>query len=495
MSALESASREDLLTLIDLMRRTEVLLKAQIAGLEAQAGGLLAQNTELVAANEALAARVAELERRTSRNSGNSNLPPSSDVFTKPAKPTPVPGGRKRGKQPGGPGAYLLLSDDPGRQIIDHMPQACGGCGAAMSTGTSAGFTRRQVHDIPMASVTVTEHRLHKVRCGCGRLTAAAAPEHVAGSPTSYGPNLRALTVYLLVFQHVPVERAAILIADVTGAAPSTGWVASVLSQAAVAVAESLKLIKALLTLGHVLHVDETTTRIRDKRAWLHVACTDKLTFLALAARSKAGADSLGVLPRFRGTLVHDCLSFYGGYTDVDHQLCASHLIRELTAAEQDHPGQRWHDQVRWALSGLIRQARAARTAGLSQIPHTASGIYLRAYHQGVLVGLRLHPRRPGREQSPARNLLERLHTRSGSVLRFADHPLLVEATNNQGERDLRPVKTQVKISGCHQSQAGAAAWLTVRSYLSSAAKHGTGAFEALRRAFTGDLWMPPIAA
>jgi hypothetical protein len=32
-----------------------------------------------------------------------------------------------------------------------------------------------------------------------------------------YGPNLRALACYLVVFQHVPAERAALLIADVTG--------------------------------------------------------------------------------------------------------------------------------------------------------------------------------------------------------------------------------------------------------------------------------------
>jgi hypothetical protein len=32
-----------------------------------------------------------------------------------------------------------------------------------------------------------------------------------------YGPNLRALACYLVVVQHVPAERAALLIVDVTG--------------------------------------------------------------------------------------------------------------------------------------------------------------------------------------------------------------------------------------------------------------------------------------
>jgi hypothetical protein len=41
----------------------------------------------------------------------------------------------------------------------------------------------------------------------------------------SVGPNLRALVVYLLVFQHVPVERCRQLLAHVTGAQVSDGFV------------------------------------------------------------------------------------------------------------------------------------------------------------------------------------------------------------------------------------------------------------------------------
>lgn len=91
------------------------------------------------------------------------------------------------------------------------------------------------------------------------------------------------------------------------------------------------------------------------------------------------------------------------------------------------------------------------------------------------------------------RMLLERLRDRADHILRFADDPRHVPFTNNTAERALRPVKTQIKISGCHQSDTCAAAWLTVRSYLDSARKHGIRAFDALRRAFTRDLWMPPI--
>jgi transposase len=470
-SGLESASREDLLVLVGLLQR---------------------QNEELAAANERLTARVAELERRLGRNSGNSSMPPSSDTFGRPEKKPQSKSGRRRGRQPGTGGAGLAMTEHPD-VTEDHVPAACTGCGSALGESDSIGFERRQVRDIPLTTVKVTEHRAHRCRCACGTVTTSPMPQEIAGSPSSYGPNLRALAVYLLVFQHIPVERTAILIRDVTGAEVSTGWVASLLPEAADLVEDSLNLIRALLVLGHVLHADETTTRIGATRRWLHVACTGFLTLLHLAPRSRAGADAGGVLPHYRGVLVHDSLSLYAGYGSCTHQLCGAHLIRELTAAEEDFPDQKWHRQIRWALAGLNNQALRVRAGEIDEIASEALLLYLEAFHHGVAVGLSHHPRADGRKQSTARNLLERLRDQAHAVLRFADDPRHVPFTNNCGERALRPVKTQLKISGCHQSADGATAWLAVRSYLDSARKHGLSAFEAIHRAFTGNLWMPPI--
>ncbi|MFD0501897.1 IS66 family transposase [Streptomyces chiangmaiensis] len=468
---LESASREDLLALIGLLQR---------------------QNEELAAANERLTARVAELERRLGRNSGNSSMPPSSDTFGRPEKKAQARSGRKRGRQPGAGGSGLSMTEKPDT-TEDHVPAACRDCGDVLDKNDSIGFERRQVRDIPLSTVTVTEHRAHRCRCACGAVTAEPMPGQIAGSPSSYGPNLRALAVYLLVFQHIPVERTAMLIRDVTGAEVSTGWVASLLPEAAGLVEDSLNLIRALLMMGHVLHADETTTRIGSTRRWLHVACTDFLTLLHLAPRSRAGADAGGVLPHYRGVLVHDSLSLYAGYGSCTHQLCGAHLIRELTAAEEDFPDQKWHQQIRWALAGLNTQALRVRAGQITEIAPEALLLHLDAFHHGITVGLSEHPRAAGRKQSTARNLLERLRDQAHAVLRFADDPRHVPFTNNCGERALRPVKTQLKISGCHQSADGATAWLAVRSYLDSARKHGLSAFEAIHRAFAGNLWMPPI--
>ena len=204
MSGLEEASREELLALV----------------------------VEQARMIEQLTARVAELERRLGRNSRNSSQPPSADGPAVPPRAARQRGsGRRPGKQPGSPGSTLTLVDDPD-VVIEHLPNCCRGCGTDLADGEPLGAVRRQVHDIPTVRPVITEHRLHRRRCGCGQVSVADAPPGVAG-PVQYGPSLRALAVYLLVFQHVPVARTAQLIADLTGARPSAGWLTTALAEAA----------------------------------------------------------------------------------------------------------------------------------------------------------------------------------------------------------------------------------------------------------------------
>jgi transposase len=88
------------------------------------------------------------------------------------------------------------------------------------------------------------QHDLHEVRCSCGREHAAPPPAGVPGSALPVEPRLRTLAVYLVVFQHVPVERCRLLIADVTGALVSDGFVHSCLARAASLLKDVVALIR-----------------------------------------------------------------------------------------------------------------------------------------------------------------------------------------------------------------------------------------------------------
>jgi transposase len=446
---------------------------------------------------ERLTARVAQLERQLKTNSQNSSKPPSQDTYAKPApKSLRRKTGRGQGKQPGASGASLALVDDPDA-VVDHEPSACAGCGEGLETAPGAGMVRRQVHDLPPVVPVVTEHRLHRRRCGCGVLTTATGPVEATG-PACYGPNVTALAAYLLTYQHLPISRAAELLAEVSGLSVSTGWVSSVLGRVVPGLAGFVAATRELVRSAAVAHVDETGVRVSGKNWWLHSASTTWLTAYFLhEKRGRAAIDAFGVLPGFGGVAVHDGWHPYRTYADVDHALCNAHHQRELVAAGEANPAETWPAALRDVLDELNAAAHTAREFDLSEIPaevlvpmadrfddHLATGLSVHARNH---VG---HPKGGRPTQTKTRALLERLHKYRGDVLRFA-FDLTVPFTNNQAERDLRMTKAQLKITGGWRTLHGATAWLTVRSYVSTIRKNGVNVLTALRDAITGNPWLP----
>ena len=136
-----------------------------------------------------------------------------------------------------------------------------------------------QQEEIPAAPAERVQHDLHEARCACGRVHVAARPAGVPDSALSIGPRLRALAVYLVVFQHVPVERCRQLIADVTGAAVSDGFIHSCLAKAACLAADVVRLIRALITAAAVAGFDETTLRSgpAGEKKYVHGAFTERV--------------------------------------------------------------------------------------------------------------------------------------------------------------------------------------------------------------------------
>lgn len=364
-------------------------LLARLEGLEARVVELEAENAALRKENAALRAENAELKRHLGQNSRNSSKPPSADgpQHSVPPRSLRHKTGRTPGKQPGAQGFSLSLVDDPD-QVIDHVPDWCAGCGIGLGAAAQAGVLRRQVTDIAPAQTAVTEHRLHRRRCDRGAVTTAAAPAGVADAAASYGPNLRAWVVYLVVFQHVPVARAVELVTDLSGARPSTGWVCRVLRETAEALVEVEKLIRSLLTAARILHVDETGTKVTGARWWLHVACTDMLTTYHLdTSRGRPAITNLGVLNNFTGIAVHDCWASYNAYTDCDHALCGAHIARELLAAGETHPDQHWPGQAMDCLFALNTAAGQARDQGQTAIPDLILQPLLHGWKHAILGG------------------------------------------------------------------------------------------------------------
>ena len=276
-------------------------LVAENATLTAENARLSAENVELRSLVERLEARIAELEHRQGRNSGNSSLPPSRDDAEARAAQTAkrqsrrTKSGRRQGKQPGGPGAHLARAAHPDRTVV-HSPSACGCCGAGLGDAPISGRESRQVFDLPERRAEVTEHVAERRRCECGTETRADFPAE-ATAPACFGPAVRAAGLYLMVRHHIPVARAAEILSDLLGVPVSTGFLASLSAEAADGLNNFIDELTGPLANEPVAGADETSVRVAGAKWWFHVCCTALFTFLGVhPSRGIAATDDLNLL-------------------------------------------------------------------------------------------------------------------------------------------------------------------------------------------------------
>ena len=251
-------------------------------------------------------------------------------------------------------------------------------------------------------------------------------------------------------------------------------------------------------------HSDSGRTKgfyINGKRNWLHTVSTPKLTYFAPhERRGRIATDEVGILPKFRGKLVHDAWATYFIYQLLTHALCNAHHLRDLTAIVEN-------DQQQWAalmISFLLaakQQVDEARDRGqmalspepIERIHQLYDTIVTLGFTENPLPKAKPPPGKRGRpKKSKARNLVERFEKHKDAILRFV-HDFKVPFDNNLAERDIRMMKVQQKISGCFRSQEGAEQFCHLRSYISTIRKQGLNVWEALGSLFDGDVLMPQL--
>ncbi|WP_052339687.1 IS66 family transposase [Gorillibacterium massiliense] len=172
------------------------------------------------------------------------------------------------------------------------------------------------------------------------RVTAPAGIE----APTQYGTGFAAWTVYLNVYQLLPLERIGQLFEDLCGYRPFDKTLLSYLESASSKLEPIEHVIRERLKESAVIHCDETGLRIQGTTNWMHVASNVSYTLLTLhTSRGSQGMKASDILADYGGVVVHDSYAAY--FRDefkFERQLCCAHLLRELQAISE-------YDKHRWS--------------------------------------------------------------------------------------------------------------------------------------------------
>ena len=458
-------------------------LKTLVTSLLERVAQLEAENAELRLENTALKNENLELKARLSKNSTNSHKPPSSEGYGK--KPAfPKVSTSKVGGQVGHKGQTLQMSTVPD-VLVKHYAEICTACSGKLSESDVVKIgSSHQVFDLPPQKLVITEHQLLVSQCTCGCQNKASLPIGLSASPVQYGSNIKALAVYLNTDFKLPFQKISTLFGDLYGYEfnPSTAFSSNQQIYQKLEPIEDQ--IKEALTEAKVVHVDETGLRCQGSLQWLHVACNSFYTyFFVHPKRGKLAIESeKSILQDCKNYLMHDCWASYFALNKATHLICNAHVVRELQALIDS--GSVWAKLMQNYLLNLFEISQK------EALPQHLLSKYVREFHQICQQGFIEEPPpikmvgRKGRiKKSKGRNLLERISQNQDAVLSFAFHQEL-PFTNNQAERDLRPIKTKQKVSACFRTIAGANHYARIQGFIATVRKQKLNPFEQLQAVF-----------
>jgi transposase len=445
------------------------LMSLDSAAKEALILALIERINVLIAENAELKERLAKLEAKLGKppkTPDNSSLPPSRGQKGS---------GEASSKPKGKPhqGSHRELHPHPTR-ALDVRAQECPHCAADVSGVVQSALERYDRIELPEIKPDVTRVVLHGGTCSCCARRFKATPPAGLEPGSPFGPNLRALVLYLRFTHAISFERLARLMSDLIGLEISEGALVNMLADSRKAFARAASRIRARLLSGSILQSDETSVRVGKRTWWTWVFHHGReCCFIIRPSRGKDVVEAfLG--KRRPDFWVSDRLAAQMGWAKKHNQVCLAHLIRDAAYAIEAGDA-----AFAPALRKLLRRACgiASRRTDLADATLRTYAYTLNAKLDALL---RIAP------THAAGNKLHRVIKGCRRYLFVFLENRAVPPTNNGSEQALRPTVIFRKVTNCFRSEWAASLYADIRSVIETARRRAIGALHAIRLTLDG---------
>ncbi len=428
-----------------------------------------ASREELIAIIEALMARVDALEEEVRRlRAGQGGGTPLA------VKPSRAPKEKRPRKFRGR--AFVRRREPQPDEVRTHAVECCPECGRELQGGWR--HASREVIEV-ICQTWVVEHVLMARRCGvCQKrwVPQVEAGEYGVQGKRRFGASVQSLVGTLHIGCRMPMRMIGKLLGELCGVHVSHGEVVKLLDGLKGAGAGELARLKARVRSAPAVCADETGWRQDGENGYLWGFFTEQERYFEYR-KSRAGAVPEEILGEdFAGVVTCD---FYAGYNKVGVlQRCWPHLLRdahELAELNADRPA-----VVAWgeALRGLYQEAKASCLALGERPAHHR--VRRRERRRLERVAKKLAEPYAEDPEAPQRVLAQRILKHLHELFVFVADPR-VPGDNNLAERSLRPAVIARKISGGTRSPKGSDTRMGLMSLLGTCAAQGKGHLQACR--------------
>ncbi len=414
------------------------------------------------------------LKKIINNNSNNSSNPPSSD--NKPNKK--IPNNReKSGKKAGGQKGhkpYILAkkyveekiqTGEFEHQIIKHGKE-------------NKNYKSKYILDIKISAVA-EEHRFYADESGKYNIPC----EFV--SDVQYGANLKTLCTSLNTEGYIALERLAKFVENLTKGKikPSKGSIVNFIQEFNNKSKNIIANIKENILNSTMVHTDATVSRCNSINQSVRNYSTEDLTLLVGSrGKSKKYLEETNILPQYTGNLVHDHETVIYNYGN-KHGECNVHILRYLKGCIENTK-HNWAKDLRSFLCCLNTSKKNLEAKGCSNFEQSQLERISKRYDEILENGFTENKTLKSKYyKDEEKKLLNRLRKYKENHLLYV-YDFSIPFDNNLSERDLRHVKSKLKISGCFRTERGMQNYLNIRSIVSTCRKKALNFYQLSNNIF-----------
>ena len=395
--------------------------------------------------------------------------------------------GGKKGREYGHKKDKLeKVSEDKINEYIKHELDKCPNCDKSELTLTGKIITK-QVKDYKII-VNYTEHEFMEYKCNCcGKTVHAPIPNHLK-EDIQYGSNVKSVALTLSNVGNVSLNKIRRILNGLSMEEidPCEGYLVKLQKNASKSLTSFIEELHKACISSKLVYWDDTVISIDKKQSCMRYYGNDFLClFKAHEKKNKEGLDQDKILSLLdKNTVVehdHNKVNYNPEYEFINAE-CCQHLLRDLKKVEMNLPNRTWCKEMIKLFQEYDHKRKELIDNGIDHFDVDEINDFILNIDTNLLKGLEEN------ENDPNPYYADKELTLIWRIMEYRDNYIYwifdfsIPFTNNLSERNLRGVKSKMKISGQFQNIERARDYANIRSYIETCRLYGVNEYKSLTR-------------
>lgn len=384
------------------------------------------------------------------------------------------------------------VPEDKVDKHVSHEMEACPCCHKNNLEETGKVISK-QVKDYYVVVETTSNDYIEYKCKDCGKVFHAPIPNHLK-EECQYGSKLKSVALTLNNVGNVPLNKIRRILSGLSmeEIVPCEGYLAKLQRTSSKSLDCFIKELESVIRTSEIVYWDDTVIQINKKQACMRYYGNDALClFKAHEKKNKEGLDKDDILNRLSNKTVvehdHNKVNYNDDYCFINAE-CCQHLLRDLRKVEINIPSRTWCKDMISLFQEYDHKRKELISLGKDSFEDDELNNFILKLDEYLLKGLEENetdaskPYYSDKELTLIWRLMEYRDNYIYWVIDFG-----IPFTNNLSERNLRGIKSKMKVSGQFQNVNRAEDYANIRSYIETCRIYGKNEYDSLSRLVEGN--------